>query len=60
MREAVNVDKFGHVITVVCEHPKRAACVDRLELRIVSDEQHFRPTISSKLSDSVEGERSSE
>ena len=37
MREAVNVDKFRHFITIVHEHAKGAACVDRLELCVVAD-----------------------
>ena len=58
--ETVNVYQFGSVASVMDQESECSARINRLELRVVADQQHFRVCPCCEAGDSVKGERACE
>ena len=58
--EPVHVDQLGGVVAVVDEQRERAAGIDGLELRVVADQQHLRPSLGREVRDAVQGQGAGE
>ncbi len=56
----MDIDQLGSIVTVVNQQAERAAGIDGLQLRGVTDQQHLRPRLLRSLRDPVQGEGAGE